>query len=185
MPISECEFRQLWREYGARVRAVIAGNRLLDPATTPEDIEQEVMLRLWQVLSGETQIEHSASYIRRVTHSALIDAVRRAQVRETSRRNSNVDVEAVAQNNASPNDGERAVYRQELQDVIDVAMGRLKENRRRAVALRLNGLTAVEIARLCGWPKAKTRNLIYRGLAQVREHLTEQGITLESESREA
>jgi len=36
--------------------------------------------------------------------------------------------------------------------------------------------SAVALARLMGWTEGKTRNLLYRGLADLRERLTEMGV---------
>ena len=38
-----------------------------------------------------------------------------------------------------------------------------------------------EIADLLGWSEAKTRNLLYRGLGDLRARLTEQGIGWEAD----
>jgi DNA-directed RNA polymerase specialized sigma24 family protein len=42
--------------------------------------------------------------------------------------------------------------------------------------MHLQGYPREEIAELMGWTEAKTRNLLYRGLADLRDRLTEQGI---------
>jgi RNA polymerase sigma-70 factor (ECF subfamily) len=42
--------------------------------------------------------------------------------------------------------------------------------------MHLAGYPREEIARLMGWTEAKTRNLLYRGLADLRERLTAEGI---------
>jgi DNA-directed RNA polymerase specialized sigma24 family protein len=55
----------------------------------------------------------------------------------------------------------------------------LPDNRRRAVGLHLEGLTSQEIADLLGWSEPKARNLVYRGLKDVREQLQAEGIDYE------
>jgi DNA-directed RNA polymerase specialized sigma24 family protein len=42
--------------------------------------------------------------------------------------------------------------------------------------MHLAGYPREEIGRMLGWTDAKTRNLIYRGLTEVRSRLTAQGI---------
>jgi RNA polymerase sigma-70 factor (ECF subfamily) len=42
--------------------------------------------------------------------------------------------------------------------------------------MHLAGYAREEIAQLLGWSEAKTRNLLYRGLADLRERLTARGI---------
>ncbi len=48
--------------------------------------------------------------------------------------------------------------------------------RRSVVRMYLTGYDREEIADLLGWTEPKTRNLLYRGLADLREILTEMGI---------
>ena len=48
-----------------------------------------------------------------------------------------------------------------------------------ALVLNLAGYHRNEIAQLLGWSEAKTRNLLYRGLEDLRKELTARGITLE------
>jgi DNA-directed RNA polymerase specialized sigma24 family protein len=50
-------------------------------------------------------------------------------------------------------------------------MARLPDRRRTAVGLHLEGLTTQEIADLLGWSEPKARNLVYRGLNDVRQSL--------------
>jgi DNA-directed RNA polymerase specialized sigma24 family protein len=42
--------------------------------------------------------------------------------------------------------------------------------------MHLMGHSRDEIAQLLGWTEAKTRNLLYRGLADVREWLVAEGV---------
>ena len=58
---------------------------------------------------------------------------------------------------------------------------RLQENRRRAVGLHLQGMTTDEIARMAGWTEPKARNLVYRGLADLRVELRGMGVDVETQ----
>jgi DNA-directed RNA polymerase specialized sigma24 family protein len=59
---------------------------------------------------------------------------------------------------------------------IDAAMGRLRESRRLAVGLHLQGMTTREIGELLGWSEPKARNSVHRGLNDLRRHLRAEGI---------
>ncbi len=48
--------------------------------------------------------------------------------------------------------------------------------RRTVVKLHLEGYRRDEIEALLGWSEAKTRNLLYRGLSDLREYLVARGI---------
>jgi RNA polymerase sigma-70 factor (ECF subfamily) len=52
----------------------------------------------------------------------------------------------------------------------------LTENRRITVGLYLQGMTTEEIGGLLGWSEAKARNLVYRGLKDLRRELRALGI---------
>jgi DNA-directed RNA polymerase specialized sigma24 family protein len=52
----------------------------------------------------------------------------------------------------------------------------LATRRRRAVGLHLQGLSASEVGRVMGWSEPKARNLVYRGLKDLRRELKEMGI---------
>ncbi len=183
MIIKEQDFDEIWRRHGPGVRARLRGQRMLDPAVDIEDIEQEVRIRLWRALNAETNLTHAASYLKTVVNSALIDAVRRAQARETSRRGGEFDEQMHStQTNAplqDPVQGEQRMS--ELSNATQQSLNALSANRRRAVSLRLHGLAVNEIGALCGWSSAKARNLVYRGLEQLRGELSKRGIELENE----
>ena len=51
------------------------------------------------------------------------------------------------------------------------ALTRLSKNRRVAVGLHFQGMTTVEIGDLLGWSEAKARNLVHRGLKDLRRQL--------------
>jgi len=64
----------------------------------------------------------------------------------------------------------------ELAEEIVRAVDTIAPARRPVVRMHLAGYSREEIAELLGWTEAKTRNLLYRGLADLRERLTARGI---------
>jgi RNA polymerase sigma-70 factor (ECF subfamily) len=64
----------------------------------------------------------------------------------------------------------------ELQQRVARAVDELIPARRSVVRMYLAGYGREEIADLLGWTEPKTRNLLYRGLADLREKLTDMGI---------
>ena len=81
---------------------------------------------------------------------------------------------------ADPTEAPDAVTaRRELMDRIVSAVRSLPENRRRAVELHLQGLSLTEISELLHWSEPKARNLVYRGLDDLREILRREGIDYE------
>jgi RNA polymerase sigma-70 factor (ECF subfamily) len=70
----------------------------------------------------------------------------------------------------------------ELAAQVEGAIESIHPTRRPVVRMHLLGHSREEIANLLGWTEAKTRNLLYRGLADVREHLVAQGVRWTSQT---
>jgi len=140
-----------------------------------EDLVQEVRLRLWKALeSGEKILSAPASYIHRTAVSAAVDSLRRRRARrETPVRLSRPS--GLAMMGETPS-ADRMVEQLELQESIGRAVDQLIPARRSVVRMFLAGYGREEIADLLGWTEPKTRNLLYRGLSDLRERLTEMGI---------
>jgi RNA polymerase sigma-70 factor (ECF subfamily) len=64
----------------------------------------------------------------------------------------------------------------DLAVALDRALLELVASRRGVVRMHLAGYPRQEIADLMGWSEAKTRNLLYRGLEDLRQQLTALGI---------
>jgi len=65
-------------------------------------------------------------------------------------------------------------------DLDDVLQEALSTDRRIAVRFHLSGYDRNDIARSLVWSEARTRNLVYRGLDDLRQRLAAMGITPES-----
>lgn len=166
--------------YGALLREAIARNCPRGLGLDSGDIEQEARIRVWHALRREKEIAHLPSYLYRVAVNATIDAVRRARARreapleesdEPSRESTRPSLDA------SP---ERKARDQELARHIQAALLRLEDKRRRVVKLHLQGFSNEEVARLMDWTEPKARNLIYRGLADLRRELQSLGVDCET-----
>ena len=68
----------------------------------------------------------------------------------------------------------------ELAEQVARAVESIPVTRRPAVRMYLAGYTREDIAELMGWSEAKTRNLVYRGLDDLRRELTAKGIGWEA-----
>lgn len=140
-----------------------------------EDLVQEVRLRLWKALeSGEKILAAPASYIHRTAVSAALDLLRRRRARrETPARLSRPSGLLMLGASAS---ADRLLEELELQEQVGKAVDSLIPARRSVVRMYLAGYQREEIADLLGWTEPKTRNLLYRGLADLRDRLTAMGI---------
>lgn len=162
--------------FGAMVRSVGARHRLSEADV--DEVLQEVRIRLWRTFPESEQIERvNASYVYRTAASAALDLLRRRRGKAAQRTES-VD----ARGDALPPDRREPhgeLEGRELTEQIVRALGSIPASRRPVVRMYLAGYTREEIGRLLGWTEAKTRNLLYRGLADLRRRLGEIGISLE------
>ncbi|GMU43925.1 MAG: hypothetical protein AMXMBFR25_19110 [Lysobacterales bacterium] len=158
----EHEFRRLVDRWGGYVRQTLLALDHRRSASELEDIEQEIRLRLWQVLSRERNWDKPASFIRSVVLSVAIDAARRRQARGG-------DSEHLGLESLDPAAGEAAGVeeRTELLAVLE-GLQRVDPEKAEAVGLYLQGFTTQEIGTLLGWTEAKARNIVYRSLDAVR-----------------
>ena len=159
--------------FAGRVRSIAVRYGL--SGSDVDDLLQEVRLRLWKALeSGEEIRAAPASYVHRAAMSAAIDLLRRRRARrETPARLSRAS--GLAALETSPG-ADLMLERSELVEQVEQAVTRLATGRRSVVRMYLAGYDREEIADLFGWTEPRTRHLLYRGLADLRERLTEAGI---------
>lgn len=140
-----------------------------------DDLVQEVRVRLWRALqSGEKIQAAPASYVHRTAVSAALDLLRRRRARrETPVQAGRPSSEARLGESPA---ADRLHGQSELEQQVARAVEELAESRRAVVRMHLAGYGREEIAALLGWTEPRTRNLLYRGLADLREGLTRMGI---------
>lgn len=162
--------------FGALVRSVGTRHRLSEADV--DEVMQEVRIRLWRAFPDGEQIERvNASYVYRTAASASLDLLRRRRGKVALRTDS-IDArrDALPPDHRGPH---RELEGRELTGRIVTALAEIPASRRPVVRMYLAGYSREEIGRLLGWTEAKTRNLLYRGLADLRRRLGEMGISLE------
>jgi RNA polymerase sigma-70 factor (ECF subfamily) len=160
--------------FGRMLRAVGRRRGLGDADL--DELEQDVRIRLWRALAGgETIRAVHTSYVYQAAVSAALDLIRRRRARPEEPLDP-----AAGRGPAHHAPGGEApdalLERRELGARIDRAVTALAEPRDIVVRLHLSGYDRWEIARLLGWTEPKVRNLLYRGLADLRATLRERGI---------
>jgi RNA polymerase sigma-70 factor (ECF subfamily) len=136
-----------------------------------DEVLQDVRIRIWRA-RAESVAQLNASYVHRTAVSAALDLVRRR------RRDRTVSFEASPRelSGAPETAADRRAERADLVGQVARAVDALPPSRRPVVRMYLHGYSREEIAQLLGWTEAKTRNLLYRGLADVREALRGAGV---------
>ncbi len=159
--------------FRAMVRSVGARHRL--PEHDLEDVVQEVRIRLWRAFpSGEQIGRLGASYVYRTATSAALDLIRRRRARGADITDPADDrLEELPAQARGP---DAQLESGEAESRILESVESLIPPRRAVVRMYLSGYDREEIADVLDWSEAKTRNLLYRGLADLRERLRERGI---------
>ncbi len=166
----------LLRRHAMRLRSVIERHCRGSASLDPDDIAQEVRIRLWRALERDRNADFSASYISRTVLSVVIDAVRRSPPAAHS-----VEEYADSGDLALP-EGlvERAGPESDAQSdgvsrALDQALAELPPQRRLAVQFTLQGFSATECGELLGISGEAARKLAERGMATLREWLRLRG----------
>lgn len=169
-PPSPSSAADLIQRYARVIRSAVsrvAGRRAHAVA---DDIVQVVTLNLWRHLEREQVIESPSSYI----YKAAIREAVRAMRREHKRAEAGLDeAQGVAASSADPHD--QAALRQ-LGAAIDDEIRALPADRQAAVCAHLAGFDVAEIMRLHGWPYQRARNLVARGMHDLRTALRARGM---------
>lgn len=159
----EAEFQRLITRWSVYVRQTLKGLDMRRSEADLQEIEQDIHLRLWQVLSRERNWDKPASFIRSVVLSVAIDAARRRQARGGDSEHLGLEV-------LDPAIGGQELAVEERTELLAVLEGlqRVDPDKAQAVGLYLQGFTTQEIGTLLGWTEAKARNTVYRSLDALR-----------------
>jgi len=169
------EFDFVLNKFARFIRLNIQKFDLPKSGIDPEDVIQEIRIKIWNILNDEKKIIHYSSYIKKIVDSSVIDHLRRMR---RERGLLQIEKQKIAEWKQSY---EREIpYDGNLMNIIHDAVESLIESRRKVVKLYLLNLTINEISIFYDWSKDKTRNLLYRGLADLRKILREKGIKYEA-----
>ncbi|HJR62697.1 MAG TPA: sigma-70 family RNA polymerase sigma factor [Gemmatimonadaceae bacterium] len=165
--------------FGSMVRAVGRQHRLSDADL--DEVMQEVRIRLWRAHGEGDQISAvPTSYVYKTAMTAAMDLLRRRsafQASDTLALDDDLDVESTA---AGP---EEELSASDLAAEVGRALDTIPASRRPVVRMHLAGYSREEIASMLRWSEPKTRNLLYRGLADLRERLSERGVRWEGSGK--
>ncbi len=130
---------------------------------TPDDIVQDVFLALWRQVRQGREIACPASYVYQAARREALRATRRRPLPPAA-----IDLNDLPASNAGP---EERLLRHQLRQQVTSALLRLPRDRRRAVLRHLSGASMAELMAETGWSYQKARNLVARGLGELRRTL--------------
>jgi len=168
---AHARFEDLVRRYGRLIASVVGRVGGARTSLIKEDIQQQVLIGLWRQVEREQTIEYPASYVYRAAVRETVRAIRREAAREAQPIGD--DDVPIAERSADPYE---AVAAREQAVHVEEGLASLAPDRARAVRGHLLGLEVAEIMRMYGWPYQKTRNLIARGMADLRRSLLGKGL---------
>ncbi|MGE0442013.1 MAG: RNA polymerase sigma factor [Gemmatimonadales bacterium] len=143
-------------------------------AADVDEVVQDVRIRLWRNRGEQEALEAmGSSYVHRTAVSAALDLLRRRRAARTG-----VETTVMLQPHLAlvRDDPANEAEQRELAARVYSCVERLMPSRRPVVRMHLAGYDRREIARVLRCTEGKVRNLLSRGLADLRALLTEQGV---------
>lgn len=172
------EFDKILTKYSNFIRANILKFNVHQKGIDPDDIYQEVRIKIWRLICSEKIIKNHALYIKKIINSSTIDYIRKSRRDEgliilekrrkiSERKNKYSNIE-------KNNENEKT-----FKEIIGIAIDSLIDTRKKTVKLYLLNLSLDEISIVCNWSRDKTRNLLYRGLTDLKKKLYNMGFEYE------
>ncbi len=173
-PSARQRFEAIHKQYAGLISAIVGkvGRRLgwrrdTFRAGLLQDIEQEVLLDLWKQISRGQTIEFPTSYIYTAAYRESLRVLRREAVREME------PIEgSPAEEVAAVGDPFQSLAAKESFREIILGLKRLAPDRAAAVRAHLAGFGLQELMIQQGWSYQKARNLLFRGMDDLRRTLT-------------
>jgi RNA polymerase sigma-70 factor (ECF subfamily) len=163
----EAEFRDMMENYAQFMNIQVQKYNLLKYGLDPEDIMQDVKIRIWKLIRNEKNIVSPASYIKKIVSSAVIDQIRKCRRDDSLFHHEKLKRISELESSYSRD----AIRKKAFEEAVGRAVEQLIASRRQVMKLYLLNLTIQEISSYLNWSQDKTRNLLYRGLADLRESL--------------
>ena len=169
------EFEELLNRFADFIRIHIQKYNLYKYGLDPDDISQDVRIKIWKLLHSEKVISNYSSYIKKIVNSSVIDQLRKIRREEGIFSH---EKQVAERELAYSIDLSRV---RALEETVGKAVDSLMDSRRQVVKLYLLNLSIPEIAGYLHWSTDKTRNLLYRGLADLRKALKDMDVEYDAQ----
>ena len=139
-----------------------------------DDIEQEVKIKIWkELLKSEKKIYDLNSYICRVAYTTTCSIMKDFSKQKKMLATHDEEETKMSEQKDSwkIHTPDYHLEKQEIMEFIRKSVDSLINSRRQVVKLYLLGRNSIEIAEFFGWSEGKSRNLLYRGLADLKNIL--------------
>lgn len=167
-------FKQALADFGGKIKAAVKQHSRGKMALDPDDIEQEVQIRLWRAIESGRIDVLTASYVQKVVVTVVIDATRRFKVRAADRLPE--DETELASLDSVTTGSDQVLSRQQQMSMVLSSIDQLPVRRRLPIKLHLQGFSLQDIADLQGVTVEGARKLVSRGMIELRQRLLELGL---------
>jgi RNA polymerase sigma factor (sigma-70 family) len=168
----EREFKAIMDDFAHFIRIQVLKYNLNRYGLDPEDILQDVKIKIWKLIGDEKIVSNYASYIKKIVNSSVIDQLRKCR-REDGLLNNEKRMRIAEMELAY---SKEAFRNNNLEEFVGNAVEMLINSRRQVIKLYLLNLSIQEIASYLNWSQDKTRNLLYRGLADLKALLKDMDV---------
>jgi RNA polymerase sigma factor (sigma-70 family) len=135
-----------------------------------EDIEQEVKLKIWRIVSNGKKIDNIKSYLWKVVYTTALD-IMEARLDKHSLEDYFESAKSGRAASGEVGGHESGINKDDLKMVLEKIVDSLPPKRRTIFKLHLAGMDFDEMAELLSWTHHKVRHLFYRGLEDLKEKL--------------
>jgi RNA polymerase sigma-70 factor (ECF subfamily) len=163
------DFEQLFNNFSRFIIFLIQKFNLYQYGLDPDDILQDIKIKIWKLTHSEKQIINYTSYIKKIVNTSVIDQLRKIRreealyLHEKQARISEIELSY----------NKETLRKKAIEETVGKAVDMLIDSRRQVVKLHLLNLSIPEISGYLNWSQDKTRNLLYRGLADLKKLLRE------------
>ncbi len=133
---------------------------------------QTSVVRILERVRDGGGADFNATYLWKTAYTVVLDEVRRVRHKYERAFNEDDDVPRTP----PLHDPERRTLAREVVDMVRDCLSGLSADRRRAVQLRLAGLSHAEVAALLASDEKRTANLLFRGFDELRACLRAKGV---------
>jgi len=162
--------KQFLEEITSSVRSIVHKKFPALDGGDYEDIDQEVKLKIWRVVSHGKKIDHIKAYLWKVVYTTALD-IMEARLAQFSLADYSEPADSGPFASGDSNGHEAGINKDDLKMVLEKIVDSLPPKRRTILKLHLAGMDFDEMADFLNWTHHKVRHLFYRGLQDLKEKL--------------
>lgn len=187
MDPGEIRFFEIIDRFSGLIKALVLKN-LFQSRIDPEDVEQEVRLKLWKFLKKGNRIDNLPSFIMKAVYTTTMDELRR--MRKQMPPGDLVELKHLyLVSGEVPGSGfgespEARLEHREFSRQVREAIESLSENRKQVLRLYVQGMSVDEICAFFEWDRVKVRHFLYRGIEDLKAKFSGDALREQAEGRE-